>query len=112
MTVGYLPQRELLQARRRSLRAVEGGAADPQERLGQELAGLVRAWQGLDLKTLAELTNVALPEGLDAEAAIPCSAANVAALFNEVPAFLEFVLAQASDLAALRQARALEELKN
>jgi hypothetical protein len=110
--VGYLSQRELLQARRRSLRPDESGAVDPQERFLLELAGLVRGWQGLNLEVLCNLTNVQIPEGVDASAAIPCTPANVAAMFSEVPAFFEFVLAKASDLAALRRARAEEELKN
>jgi len=110
--VGYLSQRELLQARRRSMRPSDNGAGDPQERFLLELAGLVRGWQGLNLEVLCGLTNVQAPEGVDASAAIPCTPANVAAMFNEVPAFFEFVLAKASDLAALRRARAEEELKN
>lgn len=112
VTVGYLSQRELLQARRRSMRSEENGAVGPQERFVRELAGLVRAWQGFNLEVLCNLTNVEAPEGVDTQAPIPCTPANVAALFHEVPAFFEFVLAQASDLEALRRARSQEELKN
>ncbi|CAO0821635.1 hypothetical protein DFAR_2500032 [Desulfarculales bacterium] len=61
---------------------------------------------------LRNLTNVQAPEGVDAQVAIPCTPANVAAMFNEVPAFFEFMLAQTSDLAALRRPRTGEELKN
>ena len=112
VTVGYLSQRELLQARRRSLASDGSGPADPQDRFMGEMAKLVRSWRGLTLATLAELTNVALPDGADPAAEVPCTPANVAALFNELPAFYEFVLAQAGDLAAMRRARAGEELKN
>lgn len=112
VTVGYLSQRMLLRARRQSLAAAGSGPDDPQERFALEMAGLVRGWQGLTLGVLTELTNVALPEGTDPQTPIPCTPANVAALFGEAPAFFEFVLAKAGDLAGLRRARVEEELKN
>jgi|GEM_PF-3295683 hypothetical protein len=112
VTVGYLSQRELLQARRRSLVSDGSGPTEAQDRFMGEMARLVRSWRGLTLETLASLTNVALPADLDPAEEVPCTPANVAALFNELPAFYEFVLAQAGDLAAMRRAQAEEELKN
>jgi len=113
VSLGYLGQRRLMEAKRRAVMGVAGdGEAGFEAGFRREVARLVQAWRGLNLAALSRLTDVALPAGADPDQAVDCTPDNVAALMAELPEFMEFVIAKAGDLEALRRQRAAEERKN
>lgn len=115
VSVGYLSQRALAEARRKaavSPNGSRGGAEAAAERFALELAKVVKGWDGLSVGVLSGLTNVAVPEGTAPETAIDCTPANVVALFEEVPGFFDLVMRLATDLEAQRRQGLEDERKN